>query len=157
MGDGFIAGTPLFEPMPFPAFITIESFPMASANISMPPVTSEEWSPESFIADAFPFLATTGITTRIPAGVGTDISEISVPTPAGIRAVIPVVAKNGKASAIKDSGDHSSDVTGGIEILAEAIGNDSMVIKAGNGIGSKRGVPAINPSPMHQIEEAVRE
>ncbi|MCZ7362116.1 MAG: cobalt-precorrin-5B (C(1))-methyltransferase, partial [Candidatus Methanoperedens sp.] len=80
-----------------------------------------------------------------------------VPTPAGIRVVMPVVAKNGKASAIKDSGDHSSDVTGGIEILAEAIGNDSMVIKAGNGIGSKRGVPAINPSPMHQIEEAVRE
>ncbi|MCZ7372832.1 MAG: cobalt-precorrin-5B (C(1))-methyltransferase [Candidatus Methanoperedens sp.] len=86
-----------------------------------------------------------------------DISEISVPTPAGIRAVMPVVAKNGKASAIKDSGDHSSDVTGGIEILAEAIGNDSMVIKAGKGIGSKKGVPAINPSPMHQIEEAVRE
>jgi cobalt-precorrin-5B (C1)-methyltransferase len=49
-----------------------------------------------------------------------DISEISVPTPAGIRAILPVIAKDGRASAIKDSGDHASDVTGGIEIIAEA-------------------------------------
>jgi cobalt-precorrin-5B (C1)-methyltransferase len=86
-----------------------------------------------------------------------DISETSVPTPAGIRAVLPVVAKNGIASAIKDSCDHASDVTGGIEIIAEAREHDTIVIKAGHGIGSKRGIPAINPSPMRQIDEAIRE
>ncbi len=86
-----------------------------------------------------------------------DISEISVPTPAGIRAVLPVMAKNGRASAIKDSGDHASDVTGGTEIMAEAREDDAIIIKAGKGIGSKKGVPAINPAPMRQIEEAVSE
>ncbi len=86
-----------------------------------------------------------------------EVSEVSVPTPAGIRAVLPVSAKNGKASATKDSGDHAFDVTGGIKIMAEAREHDSIVIKAGMGIGSKKGIPAINPSPMRQIEEAVKE
>ncbi len=86
-----------------------------------------------------------------------DISGVSVPTPAGIRAFLPVLAKNGKASAIKDPGDHASDVTGGVEIIAEAREHDAIVIKAGKGIGSKKGIPAINPSPMRQIEEAVSE
>ncbi|CAG0981807.1 cobalt-precorrin-5B (C1)-methyltransferase [Methanosarcinales archaeon] len=86
-----------------------------------------------------------------------DISELSVPTPVGIRVFLPVHAKDGKASAIKDSGDHSIDVTGGIEIQAEAKENETIIIKAGYGIGSKNGKPAINPSPMRQIEEAIKE
>ncbi|VVB56354.1 Cobalt-precorrin-5B C(1)-methyltransferase [uncultured archaeon] len=86
-----------------------------------------------------------------------DISEFSVLTPAGIRVFLPVYAKNGKASAIKDSGDHAIDVTGGIEIRAEAKENETIIIKAGFGIGSKNGKPAINPSPMRQIEEAIKE
>ena len=86
-----------------------------------------------------------------------DISEVSVPTPAGIRVFLPVHAKNGKASAIKDSGDHAIDVTGGIEIQAEAKENETILIKAGFGIGSKNGKPAINPSPMRQIGEAIKE
>ncbi len=86
-----------------------------------------------------------------------EVSEISVPTPAGIRAVLPVFAKNGKASATKDSGDHAFDVTGGIKIMAEAREHDSIVIKAGMGIGSKKDIPAINPYPMRQIKEAVKE
>jgi cobalt-precorrin-5B (C1)-methyltransferase len=83
--------------------------------------------------------------------------EVSVPTPAGIRATLPVAARNGRASAVKDSGDHGSDVTGGMEIITEAKEHDAIVIAAGAGIGSKRGIPAINPAPMRQIEDAVKE
>jgi cobalt-precorrin-5B (C1)-methyltransferase len=86
-----------------------------------------------------------------------SISEVSVPTPAGLRAILPVIAKNGNASAIKDPGDHASDATGGMEIIAKARENDGILIKAGSGIGSKKGIPAINPSPMRQIKEAVKE
>lgn len=86
-----------------------------------------------------------------------DISKISVPTPIGLRVILPVLAKNGKAKALKDSGDHASDVTGGMEIIAEAREYNTIVIKAGSGIGMKKGIPAISPSPMHQIEEAVKE
>ncbi len=86
-----------------------------------------------------------------------SVSEVSAPTPSGIRAILKVVAKNGKASATKDPGDHASDATGGIEIVAVAREQDDIVIKAGSGIGLKKGIPAINPSPMRQIEEAVKE
>jgi cobalt-precorrin-5B (C1)-methyltransferase len=86
-----------------------------------------------------------------------SISEVSVPTPPGLRAILPVNAENGKASAIKDPGDHASDATGGMEIVAMARENDEIVIKASSGIGKKKGIPAINPSPMRQIEEAVKE
>ncbi len=86
-----------------------------------------------------------------------SIFEVSIPTPAGIRVVLPVVAANGKALAIKDPGDHAFDVTGGMEIVAEARPHTSIVIKAGSGIGLKRNIPAINPSPMRQIEMAVSE
>lgn len=86
-----------------------------------------------------------------------EVSEISVPTPIGIRAALPVKASHGKAAAIKEPGNHASDVTGGIEIIAEARGYETIVIKAGAGIGSKKGSPAINPSPMRQIEEAIKE
>ncbi|VVB92875.1 Cobalt-precorrin-5B C(1)-methyltransferase [uncultured archaeon] len=86
-----------------------------------------------------------------------NVSEISVPTPIGIRVTLPVRASHGKASAIKDKGDHASDVTGGIEIIAEAREYGTIIIKAGAGIGSKKGIPAINPSPMLQIVEAIKE
>lgn len=86
-----------------------------------------------------------------------EVSEVSVPTPAGIRAILPILAKNGKASATKDPGDHAFDVTGGIKITVEAREYGSIVIRAGPGIGSKKGIPAINPFPMRQIEESVKE
>ena len=86
-----------------------------------------------------------------------NISQVSVPTPVGLRAILPVDAENGKASVIKDQGDYASDATGGMEIVAEAREYDNILIKAGSGIGIKKGVPAINPSPMRQIEEAVKE
>jgi cobalt-precorrin-5B (C1)-methyltransferase len=86
-----------------------------------------------------------------------EVSEIFIPTPIGIRVTVPVKTSHGKAVAIKDKGDHASDVTGGIEIIAEAMEYGTIVIKAGAGIGSKKGSPAINPSPMRQIEEAIKE
>ena len=86
-----------------------------------------------------------------------SISEVSIPTPSGLRVLLHVMANNGKASAIKDPGDHASDATGGMEIVAMARVCDRIIIKAGRGIGSKKGIPAINPSPMRQIEEAVKE
>jgi cobalt-precorrin-5B (C1)-methyltransferase len=77
-----------------------------------------------------------------------EVSEVSIPTPAGIRTILLVFVKNGKASATRDPGDQASDVTGGIKIITEAREHDSIVIKAGMGIGSKEGIPAINPVPV---------
>jgi cobalt-precorrin-5B (C1)-methyltransferase len=86
-----------------------------------------------------------------------EILEISVPTPSGLRAILSVSADRGKAIARKDSGDHANDVTNGIEIAAEAVRSDTIIIKAGNGIGIQKGKAAINPCPMRQIEEAIKE
>ena len=91
------------------------------------------------------------------------IDHVTVPTPAGIEVTLPVSASCGRASAIKDCGDHGFDVTGGIEIVAEAQESggadmdDGISIAAGSGIGVKRGVPAINPAPMEQIRTAIAE
>ncbi|MCE8427082.1 MAG: cobalt-precorrin-5B (C(1))-methyltransferase [Candidatus Methanoperedens sp.] len=86
-----------------------------------------------------------------------EVSEISVLTPIGIRVDIPISAKNGKACAKKDAGDHGFDATAGIEIKACAKEYGSIVIEAGQGIGRKKGAPAINPIPLYQIEEAIKE
>ncbi len=91
------------------------------------------------------------------------IERVTVLTPAGIEVTLPVSASGGRASAIKDCGDHGFDVTGGIEIVAEAHESggagmdDGISIAAGSGIGVKRGVPAINPAPMKQIRTAIAE
>jgi cobalt-precorrin-5B (C1)-methyltransferase len=92
------------------------------------------------------------------------ICHVTVPTPAGIDVTLPVSASGGRASAIKDCGDHGFDVTGGIKIVAEAHesdnadnSDDGISITAGSGIGVKRGVPAINPVPMKQIRTAIAE
>ena len=86
-----------------------------------------------------------------------EVSEIEVKTPIGLRVKLPVMAEKGKASVHKFSGDHATDVTNGIEIVACAKENDTISIKAGKGIGTKKGSPAINPVPMRQIEEAIKE
>ncbi|MCK5109751.1 MAG: cobalt-precorrin-5B (C(1))-methyltransferase, partial [Methanosarcinales archaeon] len=92
------------------------------------------------------------------------IDHVTVLTPAGIEVTLPVSASCGRASAVKDCGDHGFDVTGGIEIVAEAHesggadnADDGLSITAGKGIGVKRGVPAINPAPMKQIHTAIAE
>lgn len=86
-----------------------------------------------------------------------DVSEIEVKTPIGLCVKLHVRAEKGTASAYKFSGDHATDVTNGIEIIACAKENDTISIKGGMGIGIKKGYPAINPVPMRQIEEAIKE
>lgn len=86
-----------------------------------------------------------------------EVIEVSVPTPIGLRATLHVVAKNGRASAFKDPGDHAFDVTAGLEIVAEAREYDHIEIKTGRGIGSNNGIPSITPSPLRQIEASIKE
>ncbi|MCZ7401652.1 MAG: cobalt-precorrin-5B (C(1))-methyltransferase [Candidatus Methanoperedens sp.] len=86
-----------------------------------------------------------------------EVSEIEVKTPIGLRVKLHVRGEKGKASAYKFSGDHATDVTNGIEIIACAEENDTISILAGKGIGIKKGKPAINPSPMRQIEDSIKE
>jgi len=105
---------------------------------------------------------TTGTTTAAAAkaavlSLAREVSEIEVMTPIGLRVNLPVLAKNGKARTKKFAGDHATDVTNGIEIVAKVKEYDTISIKAGKGIGMKKGSPAINPSPMRQIEEAIKE
>ncbi|HIE32020.1 MAG TPA: cobalt-precorrin-5B (C(1))-methyltransferase [Methanosarcinales archaeon] len=80
---------------------------------------------------------------------------VTISTPSGINAVLGVRASDGRASATKDSGDHGFDVTNGIEIVAEARESDTISIRAGTGIGVKKGVSAINPVPMGQIRASI--
>ncbi len=86
-----------------------------------------------------------------------DVSEVEIPTPIGLRIKIHVTAEKGRASVLKLSGDHASDATDRIEIIAEANEDRDIQIIAGKGIGIKNHLPAINPSPMRQIEASVRE
>ncbi|MEA1906532.1 MAG: cobalt-precorrin-5B (C(1))-methyltransferase [Euryarchaeota archaeon] len=85
------------------------------------------------------------------------VDHVTVLTPAGINVVMAVKASAGRASATKDSGDHGFDVTNGVEIVAEARERESgaISIRAGVGIGIKKGVPAINPAPMRQIRASI--
>lgn len=90
------------------------------------------------------------------------IEIVDVPTPIGIRAILPVKAAHGRAITVKDSGDHGFDVTNGIEIIAEATAalETKIIFGAGIGIftrGPKKGTPAITSAPMRQIRKAVEE
>lgn len=94
-----------------------------------------------------------------------DVGSISVPTPCGVRAELTVKAKDGRCEVVKISGDHESDVTGGLVITAEARTSNSIQLSAGKGIGIvtrgglqvKEGEPAINPVPRCQIIDAIHE
>ena len=93
------------------------------------------------------------------------IKTVSVPTPCGIRAKLDVRALAGRAEVVKISGDHESDVTGGLVFVAEAHPVTAISLIAANGIGTvtKRGLqvkvgePAINPVPKLQIIDAIKE
>ncbi len=100
--------------------------------------------------------------------------HISVPTPIGIRAHTGVQVKSkangsGVGIAIKEGGDHESDITVGIEIVAKARplphDDNTITISNGGGIGTvtreglkaRKGEMAINPAALAQIKQAVRE
>ena len=94
-----------------------------------------------------------------------DVESVSVPTPCGVRAELNVRTKDGRCEVVKISGDHESDVTGGLVITAEARTSNSIQLSAGKGIGIvtrgglqvKEGEPAINPVPRCQIIDAIHE
>jgi len=109
---------------------------------------------------------TTGTTAAAAAkaavlSLSEPVDRVTVTTPVGIAVVLEVQSSDGRASAVKDAGDHGFDVTNGIRIVAEAHESEGISITAGRGVGRKRGAPAINPVPMRQIrasvEDAVRE
>ncbi len=93
------------------------------------------------------------------------IRTVFVPTPCGIRAKLDVRALAGRSEVVKISGDHASDVTGGLVFVAEAHPATGITLIAGNGIGTvtrgglqvKVGEPAINPVPKLQIIDAIKE
>ncbi|AIY90818.1 cobalt-precorrin-5B (C(1))-methyltransferase [Geoglobus acetivorans] len=76
-----------------------------------------------------------------------ESEKVEVWTPAGIYVEVGVKAKNGVAVAKKFSGDHSFDVTDGVEIRAEV----SESLEFGEGIGRFRRKPAVSLSARNQI------
>ena len=76
-----------------------------------------------------------------------ETDSVKVWTPSEIEVEVKVNAKNGVAVAKKFSGDHSFDVTDGVEIRAEISKN----LDFGEGIGRLNGEPSISNSAMNQL------
>ncbi len=95
---------------------------------------------------------TTGTTTSASA-VGAiaslfeETDSVKVWTPSEIEVEVKVNAENGIAVAKKFSGDHSFDVTDGVEIRAEVSKN----LDFGEGIGRLNGKSSISNSAMNQL------
>jgi cobalt-precorrin-5B (C1)-methyltransferase len=99
-----------------------------------------------------------------------DIAEVRIHLPCGLEADVPVTARAGRASCRKFAGDYPSDVTAGIEFVAEAtVVHDGLALVPGPGIGRfardtpryKNGAPAISEAPLacilSSMEEALAE
>jgi cobalt-precorrin-5B (C1)-methyltransferase len=88
------------------------------------------------------------------------VASVEVPTPVGLRVSVPVRAREGVCVAVKDAGDHQSDVTAGLEIVARASPCGGVRLRPGEGIGwLGRGLAkaAISRSAREQIMQAVQE
>ncbi|VBB06843.1 cobalt-precorrin-5b c(1)-methyltransferase cbid [Lucifera butyrica] len=107
----------------------------------------------------------------ILAGTGQAAAEVRIVSPQGRTIVVPVAwsranPNGGTAMVIKDAGD-DPDITNGAKIIVtvEFTGNEGILLKAGEGVGTVTkpglsvpvGQPAINPGPRIMIEQAVRE
>lgn len=110
----------------------------------------------------------------LPAG-----TILSVPTTIGLRAEMPIeFAKDGDAGVLKVYNDHESDITRGVLFCAKVkIVNlndpdfspekavDNIFVTGGEGVGiikragfeTRVGEYAINPRPLAQIRESVKE
>ncbi|MCQ8903901.1 MAG: cobalt-precorrin-5B (C(1))-methyltransferase [Methanothrix sp.] len=94
-----------------------------------------------------------------------DVDDVDVWTPSGIRVRVKVKASSGRCTAKKDAGDHSSDITNGMKIVAEASPSEHSELIAGDGIGrigrsglsADIGRPAISRSAHAQIMKAIEE
>jgi cobalt-precorrin-5B (C1)-methyltransferase len=90
----------------------------------------------------------------------TPVEAVEVSTPVGLRVSMPVRAQEGVCIAVKDAGDHQSDVTRGMEIVARASPSGDVLLLAGEGIGrlgTGLAKAAISRSAREQIMQAIRE
>ncbi|MCQ8894724.1 MAG: cobalt-precorrin-5B (C(1))-methyltransferase [Methanolinea sp.] len=92
------------------------------------------------------------------------VREVRVRIPCGLSVSVPVQAEGGRAEASKFAGDYPADATAGIVFVAEARARDTGVfLQAGEGIGRfsrdffghRAGEPAISPSALQEIMDAV--
>ncbi len=97
---------------------------------------------------------------------GKTISMVSLCIPCGLVVSVPADAHAGKASCKKYAGDYPSDVTAGIDIVAEATPLPGCIrIEAGEGIGRfvrdtpryRNGEPAISTPSYDCILCSIRE
>ncbi len=95
-----------------------------------------------------------------------DVSSVRVTLPCEQVVDVAVNGKNGIASGIKYSGDYPSDITAGLEFMAEAtVSPASITILFGEGIGRfvrdtpryAKNSPAVSPTALSGIVRAVQE
>ncbi|MDD1753543.1 MAG: cobalt-precorrin-5B (C(1))-methyltransferase [Methanotrichaceae archaeon] len=93
------------------------------------------------------------------------IDKVKVMTPAGIAVILPVKSERGFCMALKDGGDHQSDVTDGLEMVARANDSEEKELIFGCGIGRftnsslcfRLGHPAVSQLARKQIMHAIEE
>src|SRR5512136_854136 len=93
------------------------------------------------------------------------INKVKVMTPAGIAVVLPVKSEKGFCMALKDGGDHQSDVTDGLEMVAMAKYSEEKELIFSRGIGrfincspcAQPGHPAVSQIARRQIMHALEE
>ncbi|MCK9581754.1 MAG: cobalt-precorrin-5B (C(1))-methyltransferase [Methanoregula sp.] len=114
---------------------------------------------------------TTGTTAAAVAksavlSLATDTESVQLTLPGDIIVTVPVHGKNGCGSGKKISGDYPSDVTAGLEFIADATRQPGCItIIFGEGIGRfsrdtpryKKGTPAVSPPALSGIVRAVQE
>jgi cobalt-precorrin-5B (C1)-methyltransferase len=91
------------------------------------------------------------------------VDRVSVPLPCGITVDLPARGRDGVGECVKDSGDHPSDVTAGLEFLARAEGTpEDLTLHFSEGIGryardtprNTMGSPAVSRPALSSIFEA---
>ncbi len=94
------------------------------------------------------------------------VSQVTVKLPCGLVADLPVTARAGEASCRKYAGDYPSDVTAGIEFVAEAaVAEKGLSLVPGQGIGRfvrdtpryPKGAPVISETPLACILFSMQE
>jgi cobalt-precorrin-5B (C1)-methyltransferase len=92
--------------------------------------------------------------------------SVSLTLPCGLLVEVPAVGNDGRGSCKKYAGDYPSDVTAGIEFIAETTSQPgSITILFGDGIGRfsrdtpryKKGMPAVSPPALTCIVRSVQE
>jgi cobalt-precorrin-5B (C1)-methyltransferase len=94
------------------------------------------------------------------------VAAVRVITPSRVAVRVAAVGRDGTACSFKESGDHPSDITAGLEIVAEAfLSEESCKIEYSEGVGRfqrttpryRAGDPAVSPPAAACILGAVRE